>query len=255
MDLLKYTVFFLLIFIRISGIFLMTPLFGSNNIPNTVKIGFSLFFTYIVFPLIDFPNELVINNFTVLFIYLVLEFLNGLMFGFISLLILNSIYVAGMIVDRNIGFSIVNVISPQDESEMPVSANLYYTIAILIFLLTDSHHILIKALIQSFRTIPIGYRFYDLLLISKVTQLMRTSFIIGFKIAAPIIVTIFITNVLLGILSRSIPQMNVFIVGMPLKIFIGLLTIYIALPLYFKIFKNIFDILIDTIRFIIKSIP
>ncbi|SHJ68411.1 flagellar biosynthetic protein FliR [Caminicella sporogenes DSM 14501] len=233
----------------------MTPLFGSNNIPNTVKIGFSLFFTYIVFPLIDFPNELVINNFTVLFIYLVLEFLNGLMFGFISLLILNSIYVAGMIVDRNIGFSIVNVISPQDESEMPVSANLYYTIAILIFLLTDSHHILIKALIQSFRTIPIGYRFYDLLLISKVTQLMRTSFIIGFKIAAPIIVTIFITNVLLGILSRSIPQMNVFIVGMPLKIFIGLLTIYIALPLYFKIFKNIFDILIDTIRFIIKSIP
>lgn len=254
MGLLKYTMIFLLIFFRISGIFLLTPVFGTNNIPRSIKIGFCIFLTYIAFPLVTYTNEILIEDFITLFFYMTSEFLVGLIFGFISLLILNSVYIAGVIVDRNIGFSIVNVINPQDESEIPISANLYYTIAIMVFLITDAHHILIKAILHSFKTIPIGYKFVNLLFLDKVIELINASFIIGFKMAAPIMITIFITNVLLGILSRAMPQMNVFIVGMPLKIFIGLITVLVVLPLYFKIFENIYDIMFDSIKSIINSV-
>jgi flagellar biosynthetic protein FliR len=178
-----------------------------------------------------------------------------LIFGFVSLLVLNSIYVAGVIVDRNIGFSIVNVLSPQDESEMPITANLYYTMAIMVFLITNSHHILIKAILHSFKTVPLGFNASNLLFLNKVIDILQTSFILGFKIASPIIITIFITNILLGILSRSIPQMNVFIVGMPLKILIGLVTMFIILPLYFGIFSNIFSMMFEYIKNFINSVP
>ncbi|MDK2917403.1 MAG: flagellar biosynthesis protein FliR [Candidatus Petromonas sp.] len=254
MDITTSIIIFFLIFSRISGIFILTPLFGSNNIPKTLKIGFSVFLTLIALPLVKLPAQS-ISNIYILLYFIISEFFIGLIFGFVSLLVLNSIYVAGVIVDRNIGFSIVNVLSPQDESEMPITANLYYTMAIMVFLITNSHHILIKAILHSFKTVPLGFNASNLLFLNKVIDILQTSFILGFKIASPIIITIFITNILLGILSRSIPQMNVFIVGMPLKILVGLVTMFIILPLYFGIFSNIFSMMFEYIKNFINNVP
>lgn len=254
MDIARSTMIFFLIFSRISGIFLLTPVFGSKNIPNNLKVGFSIFLSLIAYPLITASN-LLIKDIYILLYFIVSEFFIGLVFGFISLLILNSIYIAGVIVDRNIGFSIVNVMSPQDESEIPITANFYYTFAIMVFLITNSHHILIKSILHSFKTIPLGYQASKLLFVDKVIDILNTSFILGFKMAAPILITIFVTNVLLGILSRAIPQMNVFVVGMPLKIFIGLITIFIILPLYYNVFTNIFSIMFEYIKEFINSGP
>lgn len=253
MDLLSQTVILFLIFSRLSGIFLLTPVFGNRNIPSPLKIGFAFFLTFISFPLvIEKYNLLIDNNFVFLY-YLITEFIIGLIFGFVSQLILASIYLAGQIVDYNIGFSIVNVMSPEDESEIPVTANLYYTIAIFVFLSTNSHHKLVTAILYSFNVMPLGFSSSNLILLDNIIEMLRTSFVLGFKIALPIIITIFITNVLLGILSRAMPQMNVFIVGMPLKILIGLITIFIVLPLYIGIFNNIFAMLFDYINSFIKS--
>jgi len=234
--------------------FLLTPVFGSNNIPNIIKIGFSVILSFIVLPLIDYPQFLIIKNIYQLVYFIFNEFINGLVFGFISMLILNSLYVAGDIVDKNIGFSIVNVISPQDETEIPMSANFYYTMAILIFLIIDGHHFIVESLLQSFKIINLGHSFLNSLSLNMLTELLNTSFVIGFKIAAPIIITIFISNVLLGVLSRAMPQMNVFVVGMPLKILVGLITLLVLLPLYFKVFINIFDIMFDYMQNFLKNL-
>ncbi len=253
MSLTNNVIIALLIFSRIAGIFLLTPIFGNTSLPMNLKIGFTIFLTYITLPIVSGLDIITIDNVFILLFYIFSEFLIGLVFGFISLLVMNSLYVAGTIVDMNIGFSIVSVINPQDESEIPITANFYYTLAMLVFLITNSHHILIKSILYSFTKIPIGYSFVDLIFINKIIGLINTSFILGFKMASPIIITIFITNVLLGILSRAMPQMNVFVVGMPLKIFIGLITLYITLPLYFGIFENLFTIMFDHIRDFINS--
>ncbi|SKC74306.1 flagellar biosynthetic protein FliR [Maledivibacter halophilus] len=248
MNIMENTILLFLVFARVSGIFLLTPIFGSTNIPKRLKIGLAGFMTYIAFPLVSVSEAMnVVNIYQVLY-FILIEFFIGLVFGFVSFLILTSINLAGIIIDRNIGFSMVNVINPQDQSHIPVTANFFYIIAMLVFLITNSHHILIKAVLHSFNVIPIGYESVNLLLVDKIIEILRTSFVLGFKMAAPIVITILATNVLLGVLARAMPQMNVFIVGMPLKIFIGLITIFIVLPLYFKIFNNIFEIMFEYIR-------
>lgn len=253
MDIMEKSIILFLVFGRISGIFLLTPVFGSKNIPIPLKIGLAGFLTLIAFPIVTYSDKLSIINIYQLLYYVLFEFFIGLIFGFVSLLILNSIYIAGVMIDRNIGFSIVSVMSPQDEAEIPITANFFYIIALLVFLTTDLHHTLIKAVLYSFEKIPLGYENINLLFIDKVVEIIKISFVLGFKMAAPIVITIFITNILLGILSRAMPQMNVFMVGMPLKVFIGLITILIVLPLYWGIFKNIFAIMFDYIRDILNS--
>lgn len=240
MELTGSIILLLLCLVRISGIFLMTPVFGGKTIPMKVKVGFSVILSVIVFPLVNISEDIYIHSFINLVYYLVNEILIGLLFGFISMLILNAIYIAGVIVDRNIGFSIVSVMSPQDEGEMPITANLYYLMAMLVFLATDCHHLMIKAMIYSFKVIPLGTLGINLLEVNQVIDILRESFVNGFKISAPIMITIFVSNVLLGILSRAMPQMNIFMVGMPLKIIMGLITLYLLLPLYINVFENIF---------------
>lgn len=240
MELTGSIILLLLCLVRISGIFLMTPVFGGKTIPMKVKVGFSVILSVIVFPLVNISEDIYIHSFINLVYYLVNEILIGLLFGFISMLILNAIYIAGVIVDRNIGFSIVSVMSPQDEGEMPITANLYYLMAMLVFLATDCHHLMIKAMIYSFKVIPLGTLGINLLEVNQVIDILRESFVNGFKISAPIMITIFVSNVLLGILSRAMPQMNIFMVGMPLKIIMGLITLYLLLPLYINVFENMF---------------
>jgi len=255
MSLLNQTIILFLVFSRLSGIFLLTPVFGNRAIPLQIKLGFSFFLTFITMPLVTVEGIAYNESFLFFFYFLITEFMIGLLFGFVSMLILNSIYLTGLLIDNNIGFSIVNVLSPEDESEIPITANLFYTLAILVFLITNSHHTLIKAIIYSFKVLPLGYKASNLILLDKTIEILKTSFILGFKMASPIIITIFITNVLLGILSRTIPQMNVFIVGMPLKILIGIITIFVVFPLYSGIFKNIFSMLFDYISDFVNSAP
>lgn len=253
MNIMENVIILFLVFARVSGIFLLTPVFGSTNIPGSLKIGLAGFLTYVALPIVTLSDSIFIMNTYQLVYYILLEFFIGLVFGFISLLIFTSIYIAGDLIDRNIGFSIVSVVNPQDETQIPITSNLFYVMSIMVFLMTDLHHILIKAVLHSFKVIPIGYESVNLLLVDKVIEVMKTGFVLGFKMAAPIMITIFATNVLLGVLSRAMPQMNVFIVGMPLKIFIGLITIFLVLPLYFDIFSNIFSIMFDYIKEFISS--
>ncbi|WP_432400539.1 flagellar biosynthetic protein FliR [Wukongibacter sp. M2B1] len=248
MDIMARVILLFLVFSRISGIFLLTPIFGNKTIPISLKIGFSGFLTLIAYPIVTYSEQISFANIYQLLYFMIFEFFIGLITGFISLLVLNSIYLAGVIVDRNIGFSMVSVISPQDESQIPITANFYYIMAALLFLATDLHHMVIKAILYSFNVIPLGYQNINLLFVDKVAEILRVSFVIGFKMSAPIIITIFVSNVLLGILSRAMPQMNVFMVGMPLKVFIGVMTLFIILPLYLGIYNNIFSIMFDYIK-------
>lgn len=248
MDIMERVILSFLVFSRISGIFLLTPVFGSKNIPMYLKIGLSGFLTLIAFPIVTYSDQIGFIDIYQLLYVMVFEFFIGLIIGFISLLVLSSIYIAGVMIDRNIGFSIVSVISPQDESQIPLTSNFYFITAILVFLGADLHHMVINAILYSFKVVPIGYQNINLLFVDKVVEILRVSFVIGFKMSAPIIITIFVSNVLLGILSRAMPQMNVFVVGMPLKLFIGLITFFIVLPVYLRVFINIFSIMFDYIK-------
>lgn len=233
---------FFLILVRTTGIFIISPVFGRNNLPMTMKIGISILVALILLPVISVTSQIQYTNFMELGFNVTKEFLLGIMIGFIGFIYFSCLYLAGTIIDTQVGFSMVNVLDPQMRTQVPIMGNYYSIIFTLIFLIFDGHHFILRALVYSYDLLPIGFNFaIGEEMIYRLTTIMMETFILAFKFSAPVLITIFLANVLLGILARTMPQMNVFIVGLPLKIIIGLLTIMITLQFIVPFSEGLFD--------------
>ena len=179
-----------------------------------------------------------------IYIYMALifkEFIVGLIIGFIAYLVFNAIYIAGQIIDMQIGFGMVNVLDPISNIQVPITSNFYFIISMLVFLIVNGHHVLIKALFDSFKMLPIGSAVFKEQLLTDIFRIFGNIFAIGFKISAPIIAAILITDIALGVISKTVPQLNVFVVGMPLKIGLGLMVMILTIPM----FISLVDVLIN----------
>lgn len=226
---------FLLILIRMSSLFIISPLLGRRNLPAIFKIGFSLMAAILLVNVVQIPLSMVLYGTYEFTIAAIKEFVVGIVLGYVSFLILSAIYLAGQLIDTQIGFGVVNVIDPISNIQVPITANFYYTLTMVIFLTINGHHMLIDALVRSFSVIPLGAAAFNQTMVQQMTQLMGTIFILAFKIGAPIIAAALICDVALGILSRTMPQMHIFFVGMPLKIALGLAVIMITIPTFIMI--------------------
>lgn len=249
---------FLLILVRISGIFIAAPVFGRNNLPMMMKIGLSMLIAFILLPIVSETTNLQHNNFFELAINTTSEFFLGIIIGLICFIYFSTLYLAGTVIDTQIGFGMVNVMDPQTNSQMPIMGNYYNIMVTLIFLAVNGHHLIIRGLVYSFELLPVGFNFAigeDFIV--KLIAIMTEVFILAFRFSAPILATIFLANVLLGILARTMPQMNVFIVGMPLKIMVGLLTILITLqfltPFSERLFSRMFEALFEMIQILARG--
>lgn len=245
---------FLLIFVRMTGLFVVAPIFGRRNIPMYFKIGFSFFMALILVNTMTLQAPAYNEN---LFAYAALiakEFIVGLTIGFIAYLAFTAIYVAGEIIDMQIGFGIVNVIDPMSNIQVPISSNLYFIISMLVFLALNGHHVLIKALYDSFNTVPLGTAVFNASLSDLLMGMFASIFFIGFKIAAPVVAAILITDVALGTISRMVPQLNVFVIGMPLKIFVGLVIMLVTIPMFILVLDSLFKIMDGSVAEYVKEI-
>lgn len=235
---------FILIFVRVSGIFIFSPFFSSQNIPNIMKIGLSFSITLLI--AIVIPIDVDIEN-QILLIVIIKELMVGIIIGFISYVFMTAFYVLGQIVDMNIGFGMANVVDPQNKVQVPLMGNFYYILSFLFMLLINGHHKVISALIDSYNYIPIGKLIYNDNVIEIIVNALVKSFEIGFKLSLPVVAIIFLTDIVLGIMAKAIPQMNVFVIGMPLKVFIGLAIIMITIPIFYNSIVEIFNIMVNDI--------
>lgn len=231
--LVNQTSFFLLIFARITGIFSVAPFLGSRNIPVYAKAGLSLLISYILFPAV-FSTRVALPESVPAYALLVAgEFLLGLIFGFVSSLIMQAVQMAGHILDVQIGFGIVNVFDPQFGQQIPLLGNFKYILALMVFLATNGHHVLLSALVTSFKLVPVtGLVLPAGPLAGFMVDLVSGAFTVAFKISIPVLASLILADVAFGILSRTMPQMNIFVVGIPAKLIIGIFTLMVALPFY-----------------------
>ena len=236
----KYEIF-LLILIRTSGIFVVSPFFSSQNIPNILKVGFSFMLSILLTLSLDIEPNIVETTFTVLVIK---ELMVGLIIGFISYAFFSTFYVMGQIIDMKIGFGMVNVIDPQHRVQVPLMGNFYYILAFLLFLTINGHHVIINGLIDSYKFISIGGFTFKLDTGFYLVDILSKSFITGFKLSALIVGTI---------MARTIPQMNVFVVGLPLKILIGLIIIGLSIPIFYSITTGLFNNTVEEIYNFLNS--
>lgn len=231
----------LLMITRMSGLFMLVPIFGSRNIPVQAKIGLVFFTSYVMLPVVDLHYVQSVDTFLHLANLLIIEFIIGLMFGLVMALALSCLYVAGTVIDRNIGFAMVSVINPVGTDSLPVTANLFYIMSLIVFFMTDGHHSLIRVLADTYSFAPVGRGVLNIFVSLELVDVLQQAFSLGFKLAAPFVVTIFISNVLLGLLAKAMPGMNVFMLGMPFKIAIGFVLFIVLVPGYVAAFVEVFE--------------
>jgi len=136
------------------------------------------------------------------------------------------------------GFGVVNVIDPQTQAQVSITAQFHNILAVLIFLAADAHHIIIGAIVQSFDLINPAQVDFSNVTPEIILRYFSTMFVIAIKIAAPIMAILFFLSVGLGLVARTVPQMNVFIVGFPLQIGVGLLMVALAMPFFSIVLQN-----------------
>lgn len=232
----------LLIFARISGIFSSAPIFGARNVPVIVKAGLSLIISYILLPLLIGSTFTTAPEVLLPYVALVIgEFMIGLILGFACSFIFYGIQMAGSILDTQIGFGMVNVLDPLFGQQVPLVGNFKYILALLVFLASNSHHLFLSAVFSSFKLVPVSEGVFRADIATIAVDMVTGIFVIALKISLPVLVSLLLTDVALGVLARTMPQMNIFVVGVPAKIIVGIFVLSLALPFYIGFLEVIFN--------------
>lgn len=246
---------FLLVLTRISGIFLVSPFFGSINIPVKIRVGTAFFISIVVFPVVDMQGAPVLPNRVEQYAALVVtELLIGWMIGFIGYILFSAVNIGGQLIDMQVGFATISVLDPTSGQQVPLVGSFLYNLCILIFLASNGHYIILSALVESFTALPPLAAHFDGRIVQLMVDITGGIFATGLKLALPVLFAILLTNVGLGVLARTMPQMNIFVVGIPAQIIIGIFVIGIMLPFYALFLDVIFNGLYGNITAMLRAI-
>jgi flagellar biosynthetic protein FliR len=232
---------FFLVFLRVGAIMMTIPVFESRSIPQLFKLALAFTASLALFPLLGLETVPISGSIIGLGIAAAGEILLGLVVGFSVKLIFAGIQLAGQMAGYQMGMAIANVMDPAESQQIPLLAQFNNLYALLIFLALNAHHWFIRALTHSYRLVPPFNARFDGALTEHLVQLAGKMFVIAIQVGAPIIATLLVTSVAFGLVARTVPQMNVFIVAMPLKIGVGLLFLGFSLPYFAAFLRKIFD--------------
>lgn len=233
---------YIMTFFRIIGFLIVAPLFSSRNVLSVMKASLAMLISIMVVPNMAEPLMLTIDTSLVLFfIYAISEFAIGLSLGYVASLFFDAINLAGQSIDMQMGFGIVNVVDPQTGRQMPVMGTFKYFLTMFFYLSINGHVLLLDALIKSYQIIPLGNFSVSVGLMNFMIYATTNVFVIALKIALPYVGALFATDFILGIIARTVPQMNVFMIGMPLKITVGFILSIAIIPLYIYMLGAFFE--------------
>ncbi len=247
---------FLLLFVRMMGMFIFNPLFGRKNIPVIIKMGLAFFITVILMGMIPDTAALNIDNMLTFLLVSIKELFIGFFVGFIMQMFLSVLQLSGEFIDLQLGVGMAQVYDPGSKtSSMPLTGsmlNLFYTV---IFFVTNGHLTLIRIISSSLDIIPLGTLQLNADCGQYVVLFFGNILALALKMALPVVALEIITELGLGILMRTVPQINVFVVGLQLKLLFGLVMIVIVLPGFFDYFdyltNNMFNSIINGLNMIV----
>jgi len=242
----------LLVVFRTGALLMTVPLFGHISIPRTLRVWIVLFLAFMISPSAVVSDVQVPKTLLNLSLIILSELAIGFSMGFTIIILFSAVQFAGHFIGLQMGLAVSSIIDPMGAGEISIIGEFYYMVSLLVFLLIDGHHFVLEALVQSFELIPLGGGVFGPNLGEYIVRITGNLFIIGIKLSAPVIVTLFIVNVVMGIVARTVPQMNVFIVGFPLAIGVGLILIRYSLPFFKIVFVGAFRVMQSDVFTIIR---
>jgi flagellar biosynthesis protein FliR len=229
----------MLITVRIFAMLAVFPIFSAPTVPHHVRFGLGVVLAFLLFRIV--PPIALMTNYGDLIIATAAQVTLGLIVGYIASLVFVGIQFAGELIDLQIGFAVANVVNPSTQQNITIIGEFQLAIATLIFLATDGHHLLIQGVAGSFNLVPLPYVHLDPSVMGNAVSFLSQSLLDVFKIAAPVAAALFLTNVSLAFMARVAPQMNVFVVGFPIQIGVGLIVMAVSLPLLGIVAPDIFN--------------
>jgi len=234
---------FLLIFCRITSFFVVAPILSARNVPNSFKVALGFMISVIVYLAYGFGESVPTDGTYVLLI--IREILAGVLMGFVVYLFFVIVQISGALIDLQMGFGMANIVDPMTGASAPLTGNFKYWVLLVIFLSMNGHHYMLNALMHSYDWMPLSNelfaRIHDGSISEFVTKTVVMAFMLGFQLAAPVVVSMFLTDVGLGFLAKTAPQFNVFVIGMPLKILVGFLILLLTMPSVTTLFSYLFS--------------
>jgi len=225
--------FFLLALFRVSGVVMVAPLFGSGVVTPNIRALLSIVLAVVFFPLVGRPEAPVDPNLGTYTMAVLQELGLGLLLGFASAMIFSAVQFGGQIIDQELGIMMANILDPLTNEQLSIIGQFKLFLATVVYLLIDGHHHLLRAVGDSFRTIPIGgMRLSDGAVMHVSDTMVRDLFRMAVQIAAPSLVTLFLVTVALAFMARTVPELNIFVLGFSLRVGVGLAVLAIGIGIF-----------------------
>lgn len=247
-ELIPQTSVLLLILVRVSAFFVSVPFFSYRNIPIQLRIGFALVFSWMIYYAIDLPTVPVDGQFILL---LIKEAIIGLLIGLIAYIVTTAVQIAGGLIDFDMGFALANIVDPQTGAQSPLMGQFFNVLLIFVLLAINGHHLILDGIYYSYQFLPlddifpnVGNENYALF----IAKLFAKVFAVAFQMSAPIVATLFLVTLALGITAKTVPQLNIFVIGFSVKIGVGLLVLFISMGVLIEVMKKINELMVYAMR-------
>ncbi len=231
-------ILFMLLFSRVSSMMIFFPFFSYGTIPVSIKASFAMFMTFFLFP--HAVLDLHTFNTASLFLAVVSEFLFGLIAGVILQIVFAVLGLAGEQISFVMGFSMSSAIDPMTGINSPIIGRFLMLLAVLIMLATNSHYLILIFLNNTIGKIPLGSFYPDMSVWKYISYAIGKMFVLGFVISFPVIAISLLSDIIFGMLMKTMPQFNLLVVGFPIKIALSFVVLVAVLSSSMYIFQNEF---------------
>ncbi len=219
-----------MVLVRVSTVIYIMPLFGARFLPDQWKIAFSVVLAVLVSFFLKAPAAGMSITAAGLFLSAIREVVIGLVIGLTTGFIFYAVMLWGQVISTQMGLGLANVIDPQAGTDISVLSQFYYMFAVVLFLSIDGHHMLIEGIVDSYIYFPLGGSGIPAGSLGEFISFSGQVFVIAVRLAASMIVLLLLVSTTLGVIARTVPQMNIFIVGFPLKLLVGLFGMVVSTP-------------------------
>lgn len=239
----KNIIFFIIVFTRLSGMVASVPLLSTYPIPVQVKVWFMATVAFIMFPIVMMKTALVMpSTMPELFVILLKEFIIGFAVGFVTNVVFIGVTMSANLVSMQMGLTAAQAMDPSTGETSPVFSQAYTIIASLVFIGINAYQWILDALFRTFEIFPAGYGFFvGKQFVHNYAAITSQIFTIGLSISIPIFSVLFITDVLLGFTAKMMPRMNIFMIALPAKIYIGLTLFILLIPQLYTYLAKTFE--------------
>lgn len=238
---------------RILGLFMVAPVFGHRSIPTRVKVGLGVFVALVVTPTLPQLPQVELASWTGLFI-LVQQFLIGAAIGFVMRLVFAGVEAAGEVMGLQIGLGFATFFDPASAGQTLVIGRFLNILAVLAFLAVGAHLLLLAILVESFAVLPVSATPLAAVGFFKLADAGGMIFLLGLQLALPLIAILLVVNLALGVLTRSAPQINIFAVGFPITLGVGLIALDLSLAHFAPVFTAAVDSAFERIGAIVAAL-